>query len=62
MRERISGIVPPMIFGGIASVQTDPAKFTLMIYDPTDQTQQTGFEDPFGDGADLRIPSGMASH
>ena len=49
----LSGIVPPMIFGGIASVQTDPAKFTLMIYDPTDQTQQTGFEDPFGDGVTL---------
>lgn len=40
-----SGITPPMIFGGIASVQTAPAKFTLMIYDPANRTQQTGFED-----------------
>ena len=29
-----SGIVPPYIFGGILSVRTKPADFTIMIYAP----------------------------
>lgn len=45
-----SGITPPTIFGGIISVKTRPAKFTLMVYDPQNQTQQTGFEHPFAEG------------
>jgi porin len=45
-----SGVTPPMIFGGIISVKTDPAKFTLMIYDPNEQTRHTGFENAFEDG------------
>lgn len=53
----LSVIVPPMIFGGIISVQTDPAKFTLTIYDPTNQTQ-TRLEDPFEQGRRL---SGLCS-
>jgi porin len=46
----ISGITPPMMFGGIISVHTDPAKFTLMIYDPADRTRQSGFADAFEKG------------
>ena len=45
-----SGVVPPMIFGGILSVRTKPANFTLMVYDPEDRTRESGFEDAFGDG------------
>ncbi len=46
----LSGITPPTIFGGIISVKTEPAKFTLSIYDPQNQTQQTGLEHPFSEG------------
>lgn len=49
----ISGITPPMIFGSIISLKTDPAKFTLMIYDPQSQTRQTGLEHPFEQGQTL---------
>ena len=57
----ISGITPPMILGGILSVKTKPAKFTLMIYDPLSQTMRSGFADPFGEGVtfngSIEVPS-----
>ncbi|MEQ1739874.1 MAG: carbohydrate porin [Methyloglobulus sp.] len=46
----ISGITPPTILGGIVSVKTKPAKYTLMIYDPANQVRKTGFENPFDKG------------
>ena len=56
-----SGITPPMIFGGIVSVKTRPAKFTLMIYDPANQTRQTGFEHPFESGVTFNGSMELAS-
>jgi len=57
----ISGITPPMFFGGIVSVKTEPAKLTLMIYDPATATMHSGFCDPFAQGvtvnASLEIES-----
>ena len=57
----ISGITPPMILGGILSVKTKPAKFTLMIYDPLSQTMRSGFDDPFAEGVtfngSVEVPS-----
>ena len=57
----ISGITPPMILGGIVSVKTKPAKFTLMVYDPVSQTMRSGFADPFGEGitfnGSVEVPS-----
>lgn len=58
----VSGITPPMIFGGILSVRTKPAKFTLMVYDPANQTRQTGFEDPFHDGVTFNGSVELASN
>lgn len=46
----ITGITPPMLFGGLVSIRTTPAKFTLMIYDPVATTMRSGLTDPFGDG------------
>lgn len=48
-----SGITPSMILGGIVSVATDPAKFTLMVYDPDSKIGQTGFDRPFEKGTSL---------
>ncbi len=57
----ISGITPPMILGGIASVKTDPAKYTLMVYDPENKTRKNGFEKPFDKGVtfngSVEVPS-----
>jgi porin len=49
----ISGITPPMIFGGILSLKTDPAKYTLMVYDPVSATMQSGLPEPFAEGVTL---------
>lgn len=49
----VTGVTPPMLLGGIASIKTDAAKFTLMVYDPQNQTRQTGFEHPFDTGVGI---------
>ena len=46
----LSGITPPMILGGIVSLKTEPAKYTLMVYDPENKTRKNGFENPFAKG------------
>ena len=58
----LSGITPPMIFGAILSVRTDPAKYTLMIYDPASRTRQTGFEDAFEKGVTFNGSVELPSH
>jgi porin len=46
----LTGITPPMILGGIVSVKTKPAKYTLMVYDPDNKVRKNGFEKPFDKG------------
>ena len=58
----ISGITPPMIFGGIVSVKTTPANFTLMIYDPVSATMRSGFADPFAQGVTFNGSVELASN
>lgn len=61
----ISGITPPMILGGIISVKTEPAKYTLMVYDPENKTRKNGFEKPFAKGVtfngSVELPSNFFS-
>jgi porin len=45
-----SGITPSMVLGGLISVTTDPAKFTLMVYDPDSKIGQTALDRPFEKG------------
>jgi porin len=49
-----SGVVPPAIFGAIGTVILPPVVFTLMVFDSKDAMNQTGFEDPFGDGVNAQ--------
>lgn len=49
-----SGILPPYILGAIIGIQTKPAAFTLMVYDPDNQSNRSGFEDPFESGITFR--------
>lgn len=46
----ISGVTPPYIVGGIASLKTAPANFTLMIYDPRNAQHWDVIENPFAEG------------
>jgi porin len=49
-----SGIVPVAMFGAIGILKINPLTFTLMVYDPKDALNYTGFEDPFSTGLSLR--------
>ena len=46
----VSGVTPPYIIGGIATVATAPAKFTLMVYDPRNAQDLDVIEHPFAQG------------
>ncbi len=46
----VSGVTPPYIAGGIASVKTAPATFTLMVYDPRNAEDLDVIEHPFSQG------------
>jgi porin len=46
----ISGVTPPYILGGILSHKTEPAIFTLMVYDPRSAQNSDVLEHPFEDG------------
>jgi len=45
-----SGMVPVAALGATAVYKIDPLTFTLMVYDPTDALNRTGFENPFSEG------------
>ena len=45
-----SGLVPAYIFGAMFVGSTDYFKYTAAIYDPNDQANKSGLENPFDDG------------
>ncbi len=49
-----SGIVPVAAFGAMGIYKVNPFSFTLMVYDPTDAINYTGFENPFSAGVTVR--------
>lgn len=46
----ISGVTPPYIVGTIATLKTDPAVFSLMVYDPRNAQDRNVIEHPFEEG------------
>jgi porin len=46
----VSGVTPPYIVGGIATVKTAPATFTLMVYDPRNAQDLSVIEHPLSQG------------
>jgi porin len=57
-----SGIVPVSMFGAIGSYKVKPLAFTLMVYDPTDALNRTGFEDPFSAAVSVRGSVDLSSN
>jgi porin len=51
----ISGVTPPYIFGAIGTLETEPAKFTFMAYDPRNAQGTAVLDDPFGKGVVLSV-------
>lgn len=50
-----SGVVPPTIIGGILSYQIKPLSFTLMVFDPSDRTDDYWPEDLFDSGTNISL-------
>jgi porin len=46
----VSGVTPPYVIGGAATVTTAPAKLTLMVYDPRNAQDLDVIEHPFAQG------------
>jgi porin len=51
----ISGVTPPYIIGGILSYKTEPANFTLMVYDPRNAQDEHVIRNPFEDGVTTSV-------
>lgn len=50
-----SGVLPPVMIGGVLSVNSDPVSFTAMVYDPSDQTNTYSLNDLFADGVNVSL-------
>ena len=50
-----TGLVPPVMMGGIIGIRTDPINWTLMVYDPHDRTRDYLPGDLFSDGVNLNL-------
>ena len=48
-----SGVVPPVIIGGILSYSAAPYSFTIMVFDPNDQTTNYSLDNLFSDGVNV---------
>ncbi len=49
-----SGTVPPYLFGMLAKLRTEAATYHLWVYDPVSVANKSVFDDPFGDGVNIR--------
>lgn len=49
-----SGTVPAYLLAAMLSVRTEPATFSLWIYDPTSVVNKSVFDKPFADGVTIR--------
>lgn len=50
-----SGLLPPVIMGGVFNYRMKPFSFTFMAYDPDDQTSEYGVDQLFNDGVVLAL-------
>ena len=55
----VSGVTPPYIIGGIATVKTAPATFTLMVYDPRSAQGLDVLEHPFAQGTTTSLSANI---
>lgn len=51
----ISGVTPAYLLGGIATLKTEPAVFTLMVYDPRNAQDWDVIEHPFNEGTTVSL-------
>lgn len=51
----ISGVTPAYLLGGLLSHRTDPASFSLLVYDPRSAQDSDVLNHPFDDGVTLSL-------
>jgi porin len=51
----ISGVTPPYLLGAIGTVKTEPAIYTLMIYDPRNAQDNDVVSNPFSEGTTVSL-------
>jgi porin len=51
----LSGALPPVIMGGIFNYRIDPITWTLMVFDPNDQSGNYALDDLFSDGVNVSL-------
>ena len=51
----VSGVLPPTIMGGVVNYTIKPITLTLMIYDPSDQTNEYWVDHLFSNGANFNL-------
>lgn len=51
----VSGVTPPYLLGAIVSLKTEPATFTLMVYDPRNAQDPEVIRRPFRDGTTVSL-------
>lgn len=51
----ITGVLPPYLFGGIATLKTDPLIYTLMVYDPRNAQSWDVISNPFSEGTSTAL-------
>ena len=56
-----SGLVPPVIMGGILSIQTKPVSWTIMVFDPEDRTNSYNLKGMFDDGINTSVTGNYAT-
>ncbi|MFC1665082.1 carbohydrate porin [Pseudomonadota bacterium] len=50
-----SGLVPVVFMGAVANIQTKPASWTIMVFDPNDRTNDYFSGDLFEDGVNISV-------
>ena len=55
-----TGVLPPVIYGGIVTVKTLPIKWTFMAYDPNDRTREYWPKGLFSDGITFSLSASIA--
>jgi porin len=55
-----SGLLPPVIMGGILTHSFAPYSFTAMVFDPNDQTTNYSFNRLFADGVNVSLGLGKS--
>ena len=62
----LSGLTPIVVLGGVAILPAPGVNWTLMAYDPNDQTNISGVANAFGDGVNLvasaSLPLKLTAH